>query len=95
MNYFDHPYTNAYTESANALMKAINKESRSMSFEQLRYKVLFATKAPKVQRFSPKDADYEESDIYTFTPPSEKQPYSAETDWFMRELSIMLENDKD
>lgn len=64
MNYFDHPYTNAYTESANNLIKAINKASRSMSFEQLRYKVLFATKATKLPKFQPKKATYVPSDAF-------------------------------
>lgn len=95
MNFFDYPYTNAYTESANALIKALNKDSRSMSFEQLRYKVLFSTKAAKLPKFSPKDADYEESDIYTFTPPTEKQPYNTQADWFMRELWLMAKSAQD
>ena len=95
MNYFDHPYTNAYTESANALIKALNKDSRSMSFEQLRYKVLFSTKAIKLSKFSPKDADYEDSDVYTYTPPTKKQPYTAEADWLMREIMLRLESDED
>jgi transposase len=55
-NYFDHPYTNAYTEAANNLIKKIDKEGRSLSFEQLRYKALFSTKATQLPRFKPKNA---------------------------------------
>jgi len=69
MNYFDHPYTNAYTESANNLIKAINKESRSMSFEQLRYKILFYTRATKLPRFRPKQAAYKPSNSYSMVTP--------------------------
>ena len=61
MNYFDHPFTNAYTEYANKVIKEINRASRSMSFEQLRYKVLFAARATKVDKFVAKKADYSPS----------------------------------
>lgn len=51
-NYFDHPITNAYTESLNNLIRVMNHLGRGYSFEALRPKILFtkgvhATKKPK------------------------------------------------
>lgn len=39
--YFDHPITNAYTESLNNLIRVVNRVSRGYSFEALRAKILF------------------------------------------------------
>ena len=59
-NYFDYFVTNAFTESINNLIKHIEKAGRGYSFEVLRAKVLFGTKAtikPKFgeQPFGPMD----------------------------------------
>ncbi|ANX01679.1 hypothetical protein CSTERLE_08860 [Thermoclostridium stercorarium subsp. leptospartum DSM 9219] len=59
-NYFDYFVTNAFTESINNLIKHIEKAGRGYSFEVLRAKVLFGTKAtikPKFgeQAFGPMD----------------------------------------
>lgn len=67
MNYFDYPYTNAYTESANNLIKKINKEGRSLSFEQMRYKALFSTKATRPPKFVLKKATLAKSQMFTYT----------------------------
>lgn len=40
--YFDHPVTNAYTESLNNLIRVMNRLGRGYSFEALRAKILFA-----------------------------------------------------
>ena len=40
-NYFEHPITNAYTESLNSLIRVINRLGRGYSFEALRAKILF------------------------------------------------------
>lgn len=40
-SYFDHPITNAYTESLNSLIRVINRNGRGYSFEALRAKVLY------------------------------------------------------
>lgn len=48
-NYFDHPITNAYTESLNGLIKIANRNGRGYSFKALRAKILFADKAHKVE----------------------------------------------
>ena len=40
--YWDHPVTNAYTESLNSLIRIMNRLGRGYSFEALRAKILFA-----------------------------------------------------
>lgn len=42
LGYFDHPVTNAYTESLNNLIRVMNRLGRGYSFEALRAKILFA-----------------------------------------------------
>ncbi len=41
LNYFEHPITNAYTESLNNLIRVMNRLGRGYSFEALRAKILF------------------------------------------------------
>jgi transposase len=50
-NYFDHYVTNAFTESINNLIKHIQAMGRGYSFEVLRAKVLFGTKATVKPKF--------------------------------------------
>ncbi|GMX64911.1 hypothetical protein Elgi_41800 [Paenibacillus elgii] len=40
-NYFDHPVTNAYTESVNNLIRLANRIGKGYSFEALKAKILF------------------------------------------------------
>jgi transposase len=40
-NFFDHRFTNAYTESANGLIKTVQREGRRCDFETVRAKVLY------------------------------------------------------
>ena len=47
LNYFNHPVTNAYTESLNSLIRVMNRLGRGYSFEALRAKILFAEGAHK------------------------------------------------
>jgi transposase len=54
LNYFDHPVTNAYTESLNNLIRIMNRLGRGYSFEALRAKILFAEGAFKKQIIKPK-----------------------------------------
>jgi transposase len=54
LNYFDHPVTNAYTESLNSLIRIMNRLGRGYSFEALRAKILFAEGAFKKQIIKPK-----------------------------------------
>ena len=44
-NYFLQPFTNAYTESANNIIKAVEKSGKGYSYEVLRAKVLYGTRA--------------------------------------------------
>jgi transposase len=41
LNYFEHPVTDAYTESLNSLIRVMNRLGRGYSFEALRAEVLF------------------------------------------------------
>lgn len=50
-NYFDHPYTNAATESLNRLAKEIAAKGRGYTYDVLRMKVLYGTKASKPPQY--------------------------------------------
>jgi transposase len=50
MAYFDHPVTNAYTESLNNLIRVMNRLGRGYSFEALRAKILFTEGVGKVKK---------------------------------------------
>jgi len=54
LGYFDHPVTNAYTESLNNLIRVMNRLGRGYSFEALRAKILFAEGAHKHKNARPK-----------------------------------------
>jgi transposase len=41
-NFFDHRFTNAYTESANNLIKTVQREGRRCDFDTVRAKVLYS-----------------------------------------------------
>lgn len=49
-NYFNSPFTNAYTESLNRLIKTMNHVGRGYSFEALRAKILFTQGYRKVKK---------------------------------------------
>lgn len=49
LNYFEHRYTNAFTESANGLSKLIQRRGKRYGFEVLRLKLLYGKKAMKVK----------------------------------------------
>lgn len=68
MAYFDHPVTNAYTESLNNLIRVMNRLGRGYSFEALRAKILFTEgvckiKKPKFQRPSQRT---QEADAFNY-----------------------------
>lgn len=44
-NYFDRPYTNAYTESVNNIIKSVERAGKGYTFDVLRAKVLYGTHA--------------------------------------------------
>jgi hypothetical protein len=43
-NYFDHKVTNAFTESKNNIIRAVNREGRGYSFAVIRAKILFGVR---------------------------------------------------
>lgn len=53
LNYFEHPVTNAYTESLNSLIRVMDRMGRGYSFEALRAKILF-TEGAHVVKSRPK-----------------------------------------
>ncbi|MCL2876854.1 MAG: ISL3 family transposase [Betaproteobacteria bacterium] len=53
LNYFNHPVTNAYTESLNSLIRVMNRLGRGYSFEALRAKILFAEGVHKHKLLQP------------------------------------------
>jgi transposase len=54
LGYFDHPVTNAYTESLNNLIRVMNRLGRGYSFEALRAKILFTEGIHKHKLSRPK-----------------------------------------
>lgn len=68
-NYFDNRLTNAFTESINNLIKHIEKRGRGYSFEVLRVKVLFGTKATNKPRFGEQGFTHMDISNY-FNPPA-------------------------
>lgn len=65
LGYFDHPVTNAYTESLNNLIRMTNRLGRGYSFEALRAKMLFAEGAHKIKKpkFNRRSAESEHPTI--------------------------------
>ena len=53
-NYFDYPYTNAITESINNLIKSIEKAGRGYTFDVIRAKILYSTKATRMPVYKAK-----------------------------------------
>jgi transposase len=54
LEYFNHPITNAYTESLNSLIRVLNRLGRGYSFEALRAKILFSRDSHKIVQNRPK-----------------------------------------
>ena len=63
LNYFEHPVTNAYTESLNSLIWVMNRLGRGYSFEALRAKILFTKGAHKRELSRPKFEHRREPDL--------------------------------
>jgi transposase len=63
-NFFDYPFTNAYAENRNGFIKRVQEDCRALKFEQLRYKVLFASRATKLPKFRKRKAEWHESDNF-------------------------------
>jgi transposase len=54
VSYFDHPITNAYTESLNSLIRVMDRLGRGYSFEALRAKILFTEGAHAFKQKRPR-----------------------------------------
>lgn len=63
-SYFDNPYTNAFTESMNNLIKEIEKKGRGYTFDVLWAKTLFGTKATKKPKYGTLRFDKYSDNIY-------------------------------
>jgi len=63
LNYFEHPVTNAYTESLNSLIRVMDRMGRGYSFEALRAKILFTEGVHARQKNRPKFERRSELDI--------------------------------
>ena len=59
LNYWDYPWTNAYTESVNNQIKKIEKAGRGYKFDVLRERCLLEINKPKPDRVNPRTAVYE------------------------------------
>lgn len=58
LNYWDCGFTNAYTESVNNAIKAIEKRGRGYRFERLREMCILEINTPKPGRFDPRKEIY-------------------------------------
>ena len=63
LNYWDYPWTNAYTESVNNAIKKIEKAGRGYKFDNLRDRCLLAINSPLPSKFNPREATYVSADI--------------------------------
>ena len=71
LEYFNHPITNAYTESLNSLIRVLNRLGRGYSFEALRAKILFSRGSHKIVQNRPKFDrqldDYDRNSVAMFS----------------------------
>lgn len=86
LNYWDAPYTNAYTESVNNLIKKTEKAGRGYKFDTLRKRCMLEINTPKPGKFDPKTATFVTNDgeirtlsekagkLYMMGVPREQQP---------------------
>ena len=82
-NYFLQPYTNAYTESINNVIKSIEKAGKGYSYEVLRAKVLYGTTATKRPKFT---KDMPMTVLYKTVEPIEYKPRLIELEGFEVDL---------
>lgn len=61
LNYFDSRFTNAFAESANNIIKGIEKQGKGYSFDTLREIALFSVRTKIQEKFMAKNATYIES----------------------------------
>ncbi len=58
LNYWEYGWTNAYTESVNNAIKAIEKRGRGYKFSRLREMCILEINSPKGEKFDPRTASY-------------------------------------
>lgn len=79
-NYFLHPFTNAYTESVNNIIKTVEKAGKGYSYGVLRAKVLYGTRATiKKPKFN-KDMDFVEFNSMMFKNVDLMEPITVYSD---------------
>lgn len=77
LNYWDYQWTNAYTESVNSRIKAIEKAGRGYKFETLRERCLLEINHPKPEKFDVKNAIYIPSDLQPVVVKENLVPYGV------------------
>lgn len=96
-NYFDHPVTNAYTESLNNLIRVMNRLGRGYSFEALRAKILFSEGAHKVTQPRPKfdcreqSVSYSEMALFSLSDFKESTQIEEEPKNYGADISTLIE----
>lgn len=97
LSYFEHPITNAYTESLNNLIRVMNRLGRGYSFEALRAKILFteglhktALARPKFVRRASKDDALYDFMLKTDTSADHRLNYGVDIDALVRRLEAGL-----
>ena len=78
------PYTNAYTESINNVIKSIEKAGKGYSYEVLRAKVLYGTTATKRPKFT---KDMPMTVLYKTVEPIKYKPRLIELEGFEVDLN--------
>ena len=58
LNYFDAKYTNAYTESANNIIKGVEKQGKGYDFDTLKKIVLFSCRNPRDPNAKPRTLSF-------------------------------------
>lgn len=61
LNYFDQRFTNAFSESANSIIKSIEKQGKGYDFDTLKRIALFSSRVDAVRRFDYKTAVFKTS----------------------------------
>lgn len=61
LNYFDQRFTNAFAESANSVIKGIEKQGKGYDFDTLKRIALFSSRVGPVGRFDHKTAVFRPS----------------------------------
>lgn len=79
-NYFLQPYTNAYTESVNNIIKSVEKAGKGYSFDVLRAKVLYGTKATIKKPKFEKDMKFTSFENIHYRPDGRMEPIYVDGD---------------